>query len=65
MSRIAEHCQILADNLDDCWITHMGGCSSLIQLRGPGRHQTGFDHALLKAAEGSIVGPSHIVNFHL
>ncbi|PMD37555.1 hypothetical protein L207DRAFT_585898 [Hyaloscypha variabilis F] len=46
--------EILADNLDDSWITHVGGCATLVQLRGPARHQTGFDHALLKAEEGSM-----------
>ena len=46
--------QILAANLDDSWITHVGGCATLVQLRGPARHRTGFDHALLKAEEGSI-----------
>jgi hypothetical protein len=44
----------LADNLDDSWITHVGGCATLVQLRGPARHKSGFDHALLKAEEGSI-----------
>lgn len=46
--------QILADNLDDSWITHVGGCATLVQLRGPDLHKSGFDHALLKAEEGSI-----------
>jgi hypothetical protein len=46
--------QILADNLDNSWITHIGGCATLVQLRGPSRHISGFDHALLKAEEGSM-----------
>ncbi|KAE9364403.1 hypothetical protein N431DRAFT_106781 [Stipitochalara longipes BDJ] len=46
--------EILADNLDDSWITHVGGCATLVQLRGPAQHKSGFDHALLKAEEGSI-----------
>jgi len=54
-SKIAQQLKILADNLDDSCITHVRGSSSLIQLRGPARHQTGFGHALLKADEGYIV----------
>jgi hypothetical protein len=37
------------------WIAHAGGVGRLIQLRGPDRHSSGIDHALLMASRGYIV----------
>ncbi|KUJ16093.1 uncharacterized protein LY89DRAFT_735234 [Mollisia scopiformis] len=48
--------EVLADNLDESWFTHISGTSHIIKLRGPARHRSGFGLALLKAQEGLISG---------
>jgi hypothetical protein len=37
------------------WITHAGGAGRLIQLRGPGRHSSGFDYAMFMASRAYVV----------
>ena len=56
--QITENIQILADNLDDGWLSHIRGCAQLIQIRGPSRHLAEFDRQLLFAQEGLIVSSS-------
>ncbi|CZR69486.1 uncharacterized protein PAC_19386 [Phialocephala subalpina] len=48
--------EVLADNLDESWLTHICGTSHIIKLRGPARHRSGFGLALLESQEGLISG---------
>ncbi|ORY00298.1 hypothetical protein BCR34DRAFT_114221 [Clohesyomyces aquaticus] len=37
------------------WITHTGGVGRLIEIRGPHRHCTGLDNAMLMASRGYLI----------
>ena len=41
------------------WITHTQGVGRLIEMRGPDRHASGIDHAILMASRGYIVNLCH------
>ena len=41
------------------WITHTQGIGRLIEMRGPDRHASGIDHAILMASRGYIVNLCH------
>lgn len=58
----AHAAKVLADNLDESWLTHICGTSHIIKLRGPSRHRSGFGLALLETQEGLIVSTSRLFN---
>jgi len=47
--------EMLASDRDQSWIRHAGGASTLMKMRGPARHRTGFDREMFLAYRHALI----------
>jgi hypothetical protein len=47
--------EMLASDSDQSWVRHAGGASTLMKMRGPARHRTGFDREIFLAYRHALV----------
>jgi Fungal specific transcription factor domain len=47
--------EIFVSDSDQSWVRHAGGASTLMKMRGPARHRTGFDREIFLAYRHALV----------
>jgi hypothetical protein len=47
--------EMLASDSDQSWVRHAGGATTLMKMRGPARHRTGFDREIFLAYRHALV----------
>jgi hypothetical protein len=47
--------EIFVSNSDQSWVRHAGGVGTLMKMRGPARHRTGFDREIFLAYRHALI----------
>ena len=47
--------EMFASDSDDSWVRHAGGAGTLMKLRGPNKHRTGFDREIYLAYRHALI----------
>jgi hypothetical protein len=47
--------EIFASDSDQAWVRHAGGAGTLMKMRGPARHRTGFDREIFLAYRHALI----------